>query len=138
MPFIVQRRVEFCDTDMAGIVHFSNFFRFMEFAEVAFLREKGLNVRFEYEGQQLAFPRVSATCDYSVPAKFEEVLDIAVRVVSIGTKSVTYSHNFSRAGTTIANGKITTVCCTMTDDHKLKSIEIPVTLRQLLSENLTE
>ena len=37
-PFRVSRRVDFCDTDMAGIIHFSNFFRYMEFAEVAFLR----------------------------------------------------------------------------------------------------
>ena len=36
--FRVQRRIEFCDTDMAGIVHFANFFRFMESAEVEFLR----------------------------------------------------------------------------------------------------
>ena len=38
------RRVEFCDTDMAGIVHFANFFRWMESAEVEFLRSLGLSV----------------------------------------------------------------------------------------------
>ena len=135
MPFIVQRRVEFCDTDMAGIVHFSNFFRYMEFAEVAFLREKGLNVKMEYEGRRLAFPRVSATCDYLAPAKFEEILDISVCVDSIGNKSVSYTHEFSRAGVPIAKGKITTVCCTMTDEHKLVSVEIPATLRDILAED---
>src|SRR5260221_14772436 len=38
------RRVEFSDTDMAGIMHFSNFFRFMEATETAFMRSLGLSV----------------------------------------------------------------------------------------------
>jgi tetratricopeptide (TPR) repeat protein len=36
-PFTTTRRVEFGDTDMAGIMHFANFFRFMEAAETSFL-----------------------------------------------------------------------------------------------------
>ena len=64
-PFRVARRVEFHDTDMAGIVHFSNFFRYMEFAEVEFLRSKGLSVAWvELNGERIGFPRVSAACDY--------------------------------------------------------------------------
>ena len=39
-PFRTTRRVEFGDTDMAGMVHFANFFRFMEAAEVEFLRAR--------------------------------------------------------------------------------------------------
>ena len=46
-PFRTTRRVEFCDTDMAGIAHFSNFFRWMESAEVEFLRQRGLSVKLE-------------------------------------------------------------------------------------------
>ena len=42
-PFRTTRRVEFVDTDMAGIVHFSNFFRWMESAEVEFLRARGVD-----------------------------------------------------------------------------------------------
>ena len=36
--FEIQRHVEFYETDMAGIVHFSNFFRYMETCEHAFVR----------------------------------------------------------------------------------------------------
>src|SRR3712207_1380462 len=66
-PFRTTRRIEFADTDMAGIVHFSNFFRFMEAAEVAYLRARGLSVRLSWEGRELGFPRVSASCDYLSP-----------------------------------------------------------------------
>src|SRR5260370_37751893 len=89
-PFHTTRRVEFVDTDMAGIVHFSNFFRWMESAEVEFLRARGLSVTLPWEGQVLGFPRVSASCDYLRPARFQDVLDIALRVDKIGRKPGTY------------------------------------------------
>src|ERR1700682_2765520 len=97
-PFRTKRRVEFSDTDMAGIVHFANFFRFMEAAECEFLRARGLSVVLEWEGQSTAFPRVAATCDSLKPARFQDVLDVAVTIERIGTKSVTYAFEFTRDG----------------------------------------
>src|SRR5262249_33052092 len=91
IPFRTTRRVEFCDTDMAGIAHFANFFRWMESAEVEFLRARGLSVKLDWEGQTLGFPRVSATCDFMKPARFQDLLDIAVTIERIGAKSVTYA-----------------------------------------------
>jgi YbgC/YbaW family acyl-CoA thioester hydrolase len=84
MAFVVRRAVEFCETDMAGILHFSNFFRFMEAAEHAYLRACGLNVIMTWQGETVTFPRVSASCDYVKPARFQDVLDIEVRVEKIG------------------------------------------------------
>ncbi len=63
-PFRTSRRVEFAETDLAGIAHFSNFFRWMESAEVDFLIARGLNVSLGWNGQKLGFPRVSASCDH--------------------------------------------------------------------------
>src|SRR6202795_4716976 len=94
--FRTSRIVEFGETDMAGIVHFSNFFRYMESAECAFLRSLGLGVKLEWEGQTLGFPRVAATCDYLRPALFEDILDVDVTTIRIGTKSVTYGFDFRR------------------------------------------
>jgi acyl-CoA thioester hydrolase len=130
--FRTKRRIEFSDTDMAGIVHFANFFRFMEAAECEFLRSRGLSVVLEWEGQAIGFPRVSATCDYLKPARFEDLLDIAVTIERIGTKSVTYAFAFSRDGETIACGKVTSVCCRVSDENGLKGIEIPASYRARL------
>src|SRR6185436_17612716 len=77
-PFTTTRRVEFGDTDMAGIMHFSNFFRFMEAAESDFLRSLGLSVSWFEDGTKWGFPRVSAACDFKKPAKFQDVLSITV------------------------------------------------------------
>jgi len=130
--FRTTRRIEFGDTDMAGIVHFANFFRFMEAAECEFLRSRGLSVKMEWQGQAIGFPRVSASCDYVKPARFEEVLDVAVRIDRIGKKSVTYAFEFSRGGELIANGKVTSVCCRVLHDNQIEGIEIPAGYRARL------
>jgi acyl-CoA thioester hydrolase len=131
-PFRTTRRVEFADTDMAGIVHFANFFRFMEAAEVEFLRSRGLSVKMELGGQGISFPRVSASCDYFRPARFEDVLDVAVSLEQIGRKSVTYGFEFSRDGEILARGKVSSVCCRVRADHELESMEIPAAVREKL------
>src|SRR5260370_29029082 len=136
-PFRTRRRIEFADTDMAGIVHFANFFRFMESAEVEFLRSKGLSVSLPWEGQKIGFPRVSASCDYLRPARFEDVLDVVVRLQSIGRKSVTYAFEFSKGADAIARGQVTSVCCRGIGDHQIESIEIPASLRAILEQTPT-
>ena len=126
--FTTQRRIEFRETDMAGIVHFSNFFAYMEQAEHEFLRSVGMGVICEADGQQISWPRVNAQCNYRVAIKFEELIDIHVTVENIGTKSITYAFEFIRDGTTIADGKITAVCCLFgPESHgkKPESIAIP-------------
>ena len=131
--FHTRRRIEFADTDMAGIVHFANFFRFMESAEQEFLRSLGLAVSLKWVGQAMGFPRVAASCDFARPARFEDVLDVAVRIHNLGRKSVTYSFEFSKDGQPVARGQVSTVCCRVFGDHQFESIEIPDGIRQRLT-----
>jgi YbgC/YbaW family acyl-CoA thioester hydrolase len=134
-PFRTTRRIEFADTDMAGIVHFANFFRFMEAAEVEFLRARGLSVSLSWDGQKIGFPRVSASCDYTKPARFEDVLDVSVQLANVGRKSVTFAFEFSKNGQTIARGQVSSVCCRVLPDHGLESIEIPASYRARLESD---
>ena len=133
-PFRTTRRVDFADTDQAGIVHFSNFFRYMEAAEVAFLRERGLSVQMDWEGQHLGFPRVAATCDYVKPARFDEVLEVAVTVDRLGTKSVTYAFEFTRGGDVLARGKVTSVCCRIDVGQPFAAVAIPEEVRRRIQQ----
>ncbi len=131
--FRTTRLVEFADTDMAGIAHFAAFFRWMESAEHAFLRARGLSVALDWEGVALGFPRVSAACDYLRPVRFEDVMDVEVRLARLGTKSITYEIEFSLAGVQVALGKLTAVCCRVSPGpEKIASIEIPEGMRQRL------
>ena len=56
VSFVYRKRVEFADTDMAGIVHFSRFFVYMEMAEHAFWRSLGLSVHGTLDGRIIGWP----------------------------------------------------------------------------------
>ena len=130
--FRTKRRIEFGDTDMAGIVHFSQFFRFMESAECEFLRSRGLSVKLDWEGQTIGFPRVSASCDYIKPTTFEDLLDVAVMIDRVGTKSVTYAFEFFKGPDLLAKGQITAVFCRLRAGHEMEPQEIPGPIRARL------
>ena len=130
MAFVFERRVEFGETDLAGIVHFSNFFRYMEAAETAFLRERGLSVHWADGAERYGFPRVSAACDYLSPARFEDLLAITVVVEKVGTKSVSYRHDFFVGERAVAVGKVASVYCR--SGEVMESLPIPGELRAKL------
>ena len=127
------RRVEFRDTDAAGIAHFSVFFNMMESAEHELLRSLGTSVITADESGTISWPRVAARCDYSGVAHFEDVLEISVRVARLGEKSATYAFLFERDGASIAEGQITAVCCRLFDKKPPQSIPIPDAVRNALA-----
>jgi YbgC/YbaW family acyl-CoA thioester hydrolase len=131
-PFRITRRVEFGDTDMAGIAHFANFFRYMEVAETDFLEARGLSVAWEHGGERFGFPRVSVSCDFTRPVRFRDELEITVTLEEVGRKSVRYRFDFAHEGNPVAVGRITAVCCRKTPDRGLESIEIPAQVREKL------
>src|SRR3989304_10214988 len=87
-PFHTRRLVEFADTDMAGIMHFSAYFRYMESAEHELLRSLGFSVYTEIDGVPVSFPRVAATCEFDSPARGEDSLDIAVSIRHVGNTGI--------------------------------------------------
>jgi acyl-CoA thioester hydrolase len=136
--FRTSRRVEFRDTDAAGIMHFSVFFLFMEEAEHEFLRSVGLSVVLEETAggdvrQILTWPRVHCECDYVSPLKFEEIVEIGVSITRLGEKSVSYRFDFEREGKKIATGQVTAVCCRIRGTGHPKSTEIPDEIRAKLA-----
>ena len=120
-----KRKIEFADTDMAGIVHFTRFFVFMETAEHEFLRSLGTSVATEWHGDKIGWPRLAAACEYLSPLRFEDEVDIRLSVSKKGTKSLTYQFYFTRQGEEIARGQLTVVCCITNPGEKLRAIPIP-------------
>ncbi len=120
-----KRKIEFADTDMAGIVHFTRFFVFMESAEHEFLRSLGTSVATEWNGNKIGWPRLAASCEYMSPLRFEDEVDIHLQVSRKGTKSLTYQFRFTHQGTDVARGEITAVCCITNPGEKLRAIPIP-------------
>lgn len=124
-PFRTTRLVEFHDTDMAGIMHFASFFHYMESAEHELLRSLGLSVHTTLDGEMVSFPRVATSCDFKSPARCEEILDIAIHISRLGSKSITYDFDFRSEGREVAIGQITCVCCRVVPGKPLESVKIP-------------
>jgi acyl-CoA thioester hydrolase len=119
-----RRRVEWADTDMAGIVHFARFLVFMETAEHSFREALGFPLgQDSTNGASLGWPRVAATCDYRRPARFGDELEVRTRVVDQGTTSLTFAFTFTRGGEAIAEGRMTSVCCRL--EPRLQPVSIP-------------
>jgi acyl-CoA thioester hydrolase len=129
--FTLTHRVQFSETDMAGIVHFSNYFRWMEEVEHAFFRSAGLSVSMRHEGRHLGWPRVSTSCDYAGPARFEDEVRLTLRVTRVGDKSLAYEVVFAVGDRTTATGRLTSVCCVL-EGGAMRSIPIPPDVRAKL------
>jgi acyl-CoA thioester hydrolase len=125
----VTRRVEFSETDMAGIMHFSNFFRFMETAEHAFLRSIGFSVVLTRVDSLLCLPRVHASCDYKAPLRFEDEVEIHLLVARKSRRTLGYHFCFSRKDggvlREVARGLLTVVCASRQADGTLKAAALP-------------
>src|SRR5205814_9945094 len=119
-------------TDAAGIVHFVAFFRMMEQAEHELLRSVGLSVVMHDEQGKISWPRVAAKCDFQAAARFEDLLEIEVRIARLGERSVTYAHRFLRDGVLLASGEVTAVCCRIREGELPQSMPIPVTVGERL------
>lgn len=127
--FTMQRRVQFSETDMAGVMHFANFFRWMEEVEHAFWRSLGVSVHAR--DALFSWPRVNASCEYAAPIRFEDTVELAIRVASVGRKSINFEIDFRHDGRRVASGRVTTVCCKL-DRSGFTAIPIPDEIRRLL------
>ena len=133
--FTYNRRVQFSDTDMAGIVHFANFYRFMEEAEHEMFRSlEAKIVENQPDGSVVGWPRVRASCTFESPAYYDDLIAIDIWITRIGVKSLTMSFKFRRGEIQIASGELKTVFCRFQRDGKFESIPIPAAFTDKLSE----
>ena len=140
--FKLERQVEFYETDMAGIVHFSNFFRYMEMTEHAFYRSLGFSAMLADRTPPMGFPRVHAECDYRTPIRFEDRLEIHLLVKEKRDKVLTHVFRFHRLSATgrteVARGLLTVVCVMQRPDGGFGSTPIPADLAAKIEVAPTE
>jgi YbgC/YbaW family acyl-CoA thioester hydrolase len=125
------RQVQFAETDMAGIVHFSWYLRYMEEAEHALWRAAGLRIA----GSTLHWPRAGAHAEYKRPLKFEDEIDVQVRA-GFGRSRIQYAFEIRSHAAIVALGGMTTVCARLDADGQLKPIAVPGDVRERLTRAL--
>jgi acyl-CoA thioester hydrolase len=75
-------RIYYEDTDLAGIVYYANYLRFIERGRTEWVRSLGVDqVGLKDQGIVFAVRRVEA--DYLAPARFDDVVEVRTSVVSV-------------------------------------------------------
>jgi len=119
--FILRRRVQFYETDPAGIVHFSWFFRYMEEAEHALWRDAGLSIH--PPDSELGWPRVAASFEYQRALRFEDEFVIHLRIANMSQKTIRYECTVKKDDQPIATGTMTVAC--VRKKPTMRAVEIP-------------
>lgn len=102
-----KHKVQVYETDNMGIVHHSNYIRFMEEARVDFMERCGYGYeRMIAEG--VASPVVSVSADYKRPTKYPDIIEIEVHVVEMTALKIKLGYEMKCAGK---------VCCTANSVH---------------------
>ena len=119
--FLYHRRIQFAETDMAGIVHFSRYFRFMEEAEHALWRAAGLSIAEPTHG----WPRVAAAFDYKRPLRFQDEFVVLVRITAVSRRTIRYGFELRRDDTFVGHGSITVASVTVSTAGEMTSVDVP-------------
>ena len=101
----VQEKVRFVETDMMGVVHHSNFFRWFEMGRVEYLRQAGILLK-ELMGDGIVFPMTHVDCQYRSPARFDDVILIEAILEEVSPVKMVFTYKVLRKedGVLLATG----------------------------------
>ncbi|MBT9244538.1 tol-pal system-associated acyl-CoA thioesterase [Gemmobacter fulvus] len=121
-------RVYYEDTDLAGIVYYANYLKFIERGRSEWVRSLGVDqVRLRQEaGIVFAVRRVEA--DYLRPAVFDDVLSVETRLIALGGSRIELGQNVLRGDICLFAAKVTLVCLSGTG----RAVRLPADIRALL------
>jgi YbgC/YbaW family acyl-CoA thioester hydrolase len=137
--FSITRTVEFSETDMAGIMHFANFFYWMESCEAAFYRSLDLPLISFVPGNVVGWPRVAVSCEYKAPLRFNDTVQVRLLVKEIRSKAVIFVFQFRKLRDgqplpeIVAQGEVAAVCVTSGADGVMAAQPIPAEVRAKLA-----
>jgi YbgC/YbaW family acyl-CoA thioester hydrolase len=126
---VYRRRVQFPETDASGIVHFTNFFKYVEEAEHAMWRAAGTSINQHHRG--IGWPRIAASFEFRKPLRFEDEFDVHLRVAATTSKTIRYAATLRKDGDVHAEGSLTIICVRRVAGEPIKAMDIPADLAAL-------
>ena len=110
--FTLPVRVYYEDTDMAGIVYYANYLRYIERGRSEWVRAVGLdqNHMKDVEGIVFAVRRVEA--DYLAPARLDDQLEVATWVAEKRPARMVMGQEVRRGAEVLFRAMVTVVCMT--------------------------
>lgn len=102
-------KVRFCETDLMGIVHHSNYLVYFEAGRVDWLHRRG--VRYEdWVAMDVHLPVVDAKLRYRKAAKFDESLVVETICAEVSVVTVVFKYRILRGADVICEGETTLAC----------------------------
>lgn len=121
---VERMRVAWVDTDAGGRIHFTNAFRYAEAAETSLMRRLGMLDRWG------DYPRRHVEAEFLRVLRFEDELEVRLRVERVGRTSITYAWTIERAGEVCVRGRHTVVNV----DREGRPTPLPDDVRAALSD----
>ena len=102
----VRDKVRFVETDMMGVVHHSNYFRWFEMGRVAFLAQANLTLG-DFMADGFLFPIGEVSCKYKMPARFDDAIRIEASLVEFSRVKMVFRYRVLREAdeTLLAEGR---------------------------------
>nr|WP_300975735.1 tol-pal system-associated acyl-CoA thioesterase [Yoonia sp.] len=118
-------RVYYEDTDLAGIVYYANYLKFIERARSEWVRDLGIDqAQMKAEGLVFAVRRVAA--DYLLPARYDDQLCVETVILPGSGARLVLQQDVKRGDATLFSATVTIIC--MTTDGAMT--RLPAAIRQ--------
>jgi YbgC/YbaW family acyl-CoA thioester hydrolase len=134
--FTYRRRVQFPETDASGIVHFTNFFKYVEEAEHAMWRAAGLSIAGH--DSTVGWPRIAASFEYRRPLRFEDEFEVHIEVAEITHKTIRYRAVVRHESGVVAEGSLKIICVRRRPGESPRAMDIPPDIRSRFTEKAPE
>lgn len=123
-------RVYYEDTDLAGIVYYANYLKFIERARTEWLRELGVDQMAMKADQGLVFAVSRIEADYLSPARFDDLLTVTTTLHALTAARIVVDQVVSRADRTLFRARVTVAC--LADSGR--PARIPAALTQAMTD----
>lgn len=123
----IQYRVQWGDTDAAGIVFYPNYFRWFDHAGLEYLRALGLPLETLIAQHQIILPIIDAGCRFHRPARYSDLLTIETTITEMRPRTFRFEHRVTSAGEITGIGYEVRGCVRSParTDGKLELIALP-------------
>ena len=134
MVFKRSFRVHWVDTDTAGVMHFSNFFRYFEACEEEFYRSLSLPLTEMSDRFGVLLPCVEAYCQYKAACRFDELIDVTLIVREVQEKTIIYDFQIMRQsdGKLAAEGFVKCIAV----NSEWKAVPLPVEVARTVRNSI--
>ncbi len=126
--FVTTRKVRLSETDMTGVIYFTNILKFATEALEEFLERKGINLLKMIQNSDYLLPIISAKCSYLAPIFLDDEITLTLSVVKMGTSSIEIHTDITKATKPVSKVEIVHVVVSKTIKEKMP---IPLELSRI-------